>query len=482
MKNKYSYFLLIFTLLLTFFAPIPVLAQTDEDYPEYVVQSGDTLGGIAVMFNTTTDDLIQLNAITDPNSIYPGLALKIPGLAGMSGVIAPVTLGLGESWGDLVLRYHANPQLIIQLNHLTTVSGLFAGSQLLMPVSVDQPALSPIGMTDQSRTLLENAVIIDVNPSELILDNHKTSILDFFPHDLIFGDLGDRTPANPFSSELTTLTIDPLPVTQGDTIVIHVQSRQPITLEGELAGYKLSFYSPDDANYYALQGINAMAETGITQFTLSGSYESQQVFSYQEDLYLAPGIFDEDPPIQVSPETIDPAVTVPEFTQVSAITAVFTPEKYWTGLFLSPDNDYGTVIPNYEAQKKITSYFGSRRTYNNNPEVSFHTGIDFGGGQTLPIVAPADGRVVFANFLTVRGNATIIDHGLGVYSAFYHQSEILVKEGDMVKKGQQIGIVGNTGRVERANEYEGAGSHMHWEMWVGGVQVNPLDWLNSEYP
>ena len=481
MKNKFS-FLLIFTLLLSFFSPLPVFAQADEVYPEYVVQSGDTLGGIAVMFNTTTDELIQLNAISDPNSIYPGLALKIPGLAGMSGVIAPVTVGLGESWDDLLLRFHADSQLITQLNRLTTVAELSAGSQLLMPVSTDQPPLDPIGVTDQSRTLLENAAILAANPSLLILDNKKSSALDFYPHDLVFGDLGDRTAANPVSSELTLFTIDPLPVTQGDTIVIHVQSRQPITLEGELAGYKLSFYSPDNVNYYALQGINAMAETGVTQFTLSGSYGSQQAFSYQEDIYLAPGIFDEDPPIQVSPDTIDPAVTLPELAQVSAITAVFTPEKYWTGLFLSPDNDYATVIPNYEAQKKITSYFGSRRTYNNNPEVSFHTGIDFGGGQTLPIVAPADGKVVFANFLTVRGNATIIDHGLGVYSAFYHQSEILVKEGDMVKKGQQIGIVGNTGRVERANEYEGAGSHMHWEMWVGGVQVNPLDWLNSEYP
>jgi murein DD-endopeptidase MepM/ murein hydrolase activator NlpD len=81
---------------------------------------------------------------------------------------------------------------------------------------------------------------------------------------------------------------------------------------------------------------------------------------------------------------------------------------------------------------------------------------------------------VFAAPLTVRGNATIIDHGLGVYSGFWHQSEQLVNVGDTVTQGQVIGLVGGTGRV--------TGAHLHWEVWVNGVQVNPLDWLNQVYP
>jgi murein DD-endopeptidase MepM/ murein hydrolase activator NlpD len=92
----------------------------------------------------------------------------------------------------------------------------------------------------------------------------------------------------------------------------------------------------------------------------------------------------------------------------------------------------------------------------------------------LQIFAPAAGRIVFAAPLTVRGNATIIDHGLGVYSGFWHQSEILVQVGDMVEQGQVIGLVGGTGRA--------TGAHLHWEVWVNGVQVNPLDWLYQAYP
>ena len=68
----------------------------------------------------------------------------------------------------------------------------------------------------------------------------------------------------------------------------------------------------------------------------------------------------------------------------------------------------------------------------------------------------------------------MIDHGWGVYSGFWHQSEFLVQVGEFVAPGQVIGLVGDTGR--------GTGAHLHWELWVNGVQVDPLDWLQQEYP
>jgi murein DD-endopeptidase MepM/ murein hydrolase activator NlpD len=74
----------------------------------------------------------------------------------------------------------------------------------------------------------------------------------------------------------------------------------------------------------------------------------------------------------------------------------------------------------------------------------------------------------------VRGNATIIDHGQGVFSGIYHQSEILVNTGEQITQGSLIGQIGNTGRS--------TGPHLHWDLWVGGVQINPLDWLNNSFP
>jgi len=74
----------------------------------------------------------------------------------------------------------------------------------------------------------------------------------------------------------------------------------------------------------------------------------------------------------------------------------------------------------------------------------------------------------------VRGNATMIDHGWGVYTGYYHQKEIYVQVGDRVQAGQLIGLVGSTGRSQ--------GPHLHFEVWVNGVQVDPLDWLSQTFP
>jgi murein DD-endopeptidase MepM/ murein hydrolase activator NlpD len=68
----------------------------------------------------------------------------------------------------------------------------------------------------------------------------------------------------------------------------------------------------------------------------------------------------------------------------------------------------------------------------------------------------------------------MIDHGWGVYTAYMHLSELRVNTGEQVNTGQLIGISGGTGRVE--------GPHLHWEVIVGGVQVEPEDWLAQEYP
>jgi len=82
--------------------------------------------------------------------------------------------------------------------------------------------------------------------------------------------------------------------------------------------------------------------------------------------------------------------------------------------------------------------------------------------------------VVFIGKLVVRGNATVIDHGWGVYTGYWHQSQTLVKVGDHVTTGQILGYQGDTGRV--------TGPHLHWEVIVGDVQVDPLQWTKVTFP
>jgi len=215
--------------------------------------------------------------------------------------------------------------------------------------------------------------------------------------------------------------------------------------------------------YVALQGIYVLAEPGLVSLQIQGNLADGTPFGFEQSLPLRAGGYAHET-LQVPPETIDPAVTQPEYEHVLSVVSQVSPQKYWDGPFVSPAYD-----PNW-----ITSWFGTRRYYNQDPQVYFHSGVDYGGGVGLPIKAPAPGVVVLTEELTVRGGTTIIDHGWGVFSVYMHQSEIQVKVGDFVTTGQQIGLVGGTGRV--------TGAHLHWEIWVNGVQVEPLDWLDYSYP
>lgn len=88
-------------------------------------------------------------------------------------------------------------------------------------------------------------------------------------------------------------------------------------------------------------------------------------------------------------------------------------------------------------------------------------------------MAAARGRVVFAAPLPIRGNSVIIDHGLGVLSGYHHLSEIAVAVGQQVNAGDVIGRVGATGLA--------TGPHLHWEVIVRGVTVDPLVWTEREF-
>lgn len=166
----------------------------------------------------------------------------------------------------------------------------------------------------------------------------------------------------------------------------------------------------------------------------------------------------------VPPKTIDPEVIAPEQELVVSLLSPATDEKLWQGPFQFP-SDYYT--------ESFVSIFGTRRSYNKGAYEYYHTGLDFYGSD-VPIMAPAPGKVVYAGSLIVRGNVTYIDHGWGVYSGYFHQSEMYVSEGDLVEVGQVIGKVGRTGRT--------TGPHLHWEIWVGGIPVDPLEWVEMGFP
>ncbi len=118
-----------------------------------------------------------------------------------------------------------------------------------------------------------------------------------------------------------------------------------------------------------------------------------------------------------------------------------------------------------------SSPFGTRRTYISEVPYpyNFHSGQDYAATLGSPVLAAAAGTVVLTDVLLTKGQTIVIDHGQGVLTGYWHLSQVLVSPGDMVQAGQVVGLVGNSGIS--------TGAHLHWELRIQGVPVNPLQFL-----
>lgn len=121
-----------------------------------------------------------------------------------------------------------------------------------------------------------------------------------------------------------------------------------------------------------------------------------------------------------------------------------------------------------------TSAFGLPRRYAVSGAVSFHQGADIAAPQGTPIVATNDGVVLLTGFYPIKGGLTVIDHGGGVSSLYFHQAVMVVTPGQRVRRGERIGEVGSTGLA--------TGPHLHWEMRVNAVPTDPLAWVGRLLP
>lgn len=140
------------------------------------------------------------------------------------------------------------------------------------------------------------------------------------------------------------------------------------------------------------------------------------------------------------------------------------PRFLWSGPFLQLANS------------KVESQFADVRTYvykGKKIDQQVHLGFDLSKVKNTPIPASNDGKVVLAEMLGIYGNCVVIDHGYTLQSIYGHLSSIQVKPGDMVKKGQTIGLSGSTGLA--------GGDHLHFSMQVDGVQVNPVEWWDAHW-
>jgi murein DD-endopeptidase MepM/ murein hydrolase activator NlpD len=145
-----------------------------------------------------------------------------------------------------------------------------------------------------------------------------------------------------------------------------------------------------------------------------------------------------------------------------ALYATVTPERLWRGAFARPvgGSEPGTG-------------FGARRVINGQPRAP-HTGTDYAAPTGTPVVATNAGRVALVADFFFPGRLVVLDHGLGVYSLYFHLDRIAVAEGDRVGRGQPIGTVGATGRA--------TGPHLHFGVHSGGARIDPATLLGLPLP
>ncbi len=457
-------------LLLVLYPIVGVQAQDEPpDGPVYIVQAGDSLWAIAQRFGVSMDDLAAENGITDPGQLSIGARLVIPGLTGLQGVLVTETLPLGENLDSLARYYQLPLEALVRLNHYTSPVEAYAGSQLVVPIAEDSEQTPGEGgratlMTGQS--LLEIAIRHEVSPWSLFSVNQLSGVWNVFPGESLYIPAGDGYEFGALPDAITAINLHTMPLVQGQTLALELVTSVGVELQGKFDDRELHFFQTPDGSWMALQGIHAMLEPGLYPLSLTGSLPDGTSIAFSQMLSVDTGDYPFDPPLVVDSETTDIQNNETENELWFEVIAPITPETYWEGVFEVP-------VPAVFSEC-FPSRFGHRRSYNESGYYYFHTGLDFCGQRGTEIYAPAPGRVVLVRDLTVRGNATVIDHGRGVYSAYAHQSEIFVAEGDWVETGQVIGLVGETGRV--------TGPHLHWEIIVGGVQVDPQQWLAQPFP
>ncbi|GAC1383973.1 MAG: hypothetical protein NVSMB42_01360 [Herpetosiphon sp.] len=284
---------------------------------------------------------------------------------------------------------------------------------------------------------------------------------------VLLGRLGAES-AGDVSVALPTLdaAITPLRLLQGHTGQLQVVDANFTALRATLGSTALPVIHSNGV-WRALAGVPVTAAPGPLALHIEAELADGRTVVQQRTVTVLDARYPREeinlpPEVNASLDKNRDAI-VRENRAVRAIWSQVTPTRLWDDTFIAP------------AEGEISSEFGTLRSYNGGPYDSFHEGLDIANRTGTPIVAPARGRVVFAETdLVVRGGAVILDHGWGVHTGFWHQSAVLVKIGDIVERGQIIGRMGAKGLV--------TGPHVHWDVRIGSTNVSPHEWTETAFP
>ncbi len=270
-----------------------------------------------------------------------------------------------------------------------------------------------------------------------------------------------------------TVHASPSRLVNGGPVLFQIKPSQPLeSLSGTWLGHNVSF-SYDAANkmWFALAGVSIETAPGTYPLELTGETASGKAPSARISFTRKFSVVRANYP-QIKVElTVEKKFTEPSPEQEAQIAegvkvkqdylGRVTPNREWDGNFSPP------------ADAAISDVFGSQRIFNGKAQRP-HYGLDFRVPTGTPVAAMNSGTVLLARFLYFEGNCVVIDHGQGLLTLYFHLSEFKVKEGDPVKRGQEIGLSGGTGRA--------TGPHLHVAVRWQGTYLDPDRLLSLQLP
>lgn len=241
--------------------------------------------------------------------------------------------------------------------------------------------------------------------------------------------------------------------------------RKPVSIEGTFAGHAVRFARYGPAGKWLGVGAVPIGQSDPSTLALTMRFEDGTTYEQSVGIAVESTRFPSSN-LSVAPQFSSPPEEVlarirRESAMVREMLGKVTPEWLVRGPFQLP------------RPLDVTSPFGQARMFNGELS-SRHTGLDLRGQTGTTVKVAGRGRVAFAGNLYFAGNVVFVDHGLGVYTGYYHLSRIDVARGDMLETGDQVGLVGATGRVTAA--------HLHWYLAVDGTALDAGSLLGMKLP
>jgi len=278
---------------------------------------------------------------------------------------------------------------------------------------------------------------------------------------------------SPASAANWMVRAQPRPLVNGGPVLFQVKPPQALeSLNGTWLGHEVAFsFDTTSRTWFALAGVSLETGPGTYALELAGETKagksSSTTLSFSHKLVVTRAKY---PKIEVK-LSVEGKFTEPTPEQKKQIQAAqeikkeylnrVTPKREWSGQFTAP------------VDAAISDVFGSQRVFNGKTS-SPHLGLDFRVPSGTPIAALNDGTVILARPLYFEGNFVVLDHGQGLLTLYLHLSEFKVHEGDQVKRGQEIGLSGGTGRA--------TGPHLHVAVRWQGTYVDPARLLTLRLP